>query len=738
MAYERPITINEAINNIKNNKYLLPSIQREFVWGTDQITTLFDSLMRGYPISTFLFWEVSKKQIQQFQFYHFLRKYHARDSRHNLKAELNEESSVIALLDGQQRMTSLYIALAGSYSEKRPHAHWSNPNAFPEKKMYLNLFSAADSIEYEYDFRFLTQEEAKPSEGSFWFECGKILDFKEADSVMEFIMENELMDPSRFQPTSYRRAAKTLSLLRSVIHEKGTISAFHEKDSELDKVLQIFIRVNSGGTKLSHSDLLLSIATAQWQDTDAREVIHGFVDEINNIGDGFSFNKDLILKACLVLADLKDIKFKVDNFNKENMRFIEQNWEKTTNALRAAVNLVAMFGFNKENLSASYAIIPIAYYIYKNECENHILHAGQYDTDRKAIREWLMRVLLKRTFGGQPDSIYPGMRKTINENSGRFPLPEIIDHYRGSNKSISFSEEDIESILDLQYSSPRAFSALTLLYSGLNHNFRYHKDHIHPKARFSKAQLKKMTLTEDQIGVFQSRCNELANLQLLQANQNIEKTDRPFSEWLQQTYPLPVDQQSFLLQNHINSEDDLNFSAFITFMDNRRQRLKLQLLNMLSAAGTVISETIPPSPEGDNSDAENITSEALKNWLAENERPTQMQIQAFYKETSKWLEAIGEENVDTFDFEKITPFYQALEEHQLSLMGLDWMSWHRESHCIDNPESWVKTADMDNCLAWFTALSRAERFNGGSIASSINNKTLHRVIERTGKLLSDN
>ena len=96
-------------------------------------------------------------------------------------------------------------------------------------------------------------------------------------------------------------ANKTLFKLHNIIHEKGTISYYQEKSQLLDKVLNIFIRINSGGTILSYSDLLLSIATAQWETKDAREEIISFVDEINSIGDGFNFNKDFVLKSCLVL-----------------------------------------------------------------------------------------------------------------------------------------------------------------------------------------------------------------------------------------------------------------------------------------------------------------------------------------------------------------------------------------------------------------------------------------------------
>lgn len=76
--FRPPLTINEVIENIHSKKYLLPSIQREFVWSTDQITKLFDSLMRDYPINAFLFWKVPKENVNEFRFYEFLRDYHQR------------------------------------------------------------------------------------------------------------------------------------------------------------------------------------------------------------------------------------------------------------------------------------------------------------------------------------------------------------------------------------------------------------------------------------------------------------------------------------------------------------------------------------------------------------------------------------------------------------------------------------------------------------------------------------
>ncbi|PSW67182.1 hypothetical protein C0W88_03160 [Photobacterium leiognathi subsp. mandapamensis] len=580
MAYQTPITIKTAIDNIKKRHYLLPSIQREFVWDTDQIETLFDSLMRDYPISTFLFWKVDKNKIKDFQFYEFLNKYHEKDNRHNRKAEPSNEEDIIALLDGQQRMTSMYVALTGSYSKKMPYYRKNSSYAYPEKKLYLNLLKPSDELEAEYDFRFLTESEAEPSEGYYWFECGHILDLTDMGKISMYMMKNKLMDTSVYTEQQSEFAINTLNEFFNVIHQKGTISYYLEKGEELDKVLQIFIRINSGGTKLSYSDLLLSIATAQWKEKDAREVIHEFVDSINQIGEGFNFNKDIVLKLCLVLADF-DVKFKVDNFTKENMMTIEKNWEKTSAAIRASIELISNLGYNRDNLSATNAIIPIAYFIYKNDFIDSILYSGQRDSDRKAIREWLARVLLRGTFGGTPDSIYPVMRNIFNDNPGRFPLHEIIEHYRGRNKSISFNEDDIESILDLSYGKAKTYCALSLLYPGLNYSFKYHQDHIHPQSFFNKKVLRKNGFSEDIIDTYLNNYNSLANLQLLQATQNIEKSDKPFVSWLEQTYLTQAERESYLMQNHITPNQSLEFSEFINFIQIRRKTLKHKLMSLL-------------------------------------------------------------------------------------------------------------------------------------------------------------
>jgi uncharacterized protein with ParB-like and HNH nuclease domain len=220
MAYETPITIKKAIENIRKKHYVLPSIQREFVWDSEQIERLFDSLMRDYPISTFLFWKVDKSRINDFQFYEFLKNFHEKDNRHNQKADLLGDEDVISILDGQQRMTSLYIALTGTYAKKIPYYRWDSPNAFPKKKMYLNIIKKSDDIELEYDFQFLSDEEVVNDENHFWFPVSKVLDFNDLSGVMQFIIDNHLMDTSKYTVQQSTFATDTLSKLQNVIHQK--------------------------------------------------------------------------------------------------------------------------------------------------------------------------------------------------------------------------------------------------------------------------------------------------------------------------------------------------------------------------------------------------------------------------------------------------------------------------------------------------------------------------------------
>lgn len=596
MSYQTPITVRESIRRIQSHELVLPAIQREFVWQPWQVEQLFDSLLLGYPISTFLFWQVKPETVGDFQWYDFLDHYHERDHRHNRKAVLPMGQGVTAVLDGQQRLTSLYLGLCGSYSHKLPYKQWNNDDAFPKKRLYVNLLADSPNLERTYDFRFLTNGEAKATKikdvSCHWFLVEKVMKMEDIMGVVDYMMENDLTNPLEYSKEQGQRAKHILSKLWQSIHSDKVISYYEERADELDKVLQIFIRINSGGTKLSYSDLLLSIATAEWKEGNARELIHGFVDKLNSTGNGFRFDKDFVLKSCLVLADLSDVRFRVDNFSKVNMEVIQERWPQIESALRAAVELLHEFGYSGETLTATNAVVPIAYYLLTNNYSSTIVTAPAREDDRLRIRQWLARVLVKRTFGGQPDSLYGPLRRLIQDSPGKFPLEAIVEYYRGRRKSISFSKDELDNLLDMHYGHPLTLSILTLLYlNRLNGSFRYHVDHMHPKSKFRKADIEAAGILDaEKIEEVQNSVNLLPNLQLLEAGANIGKSDATLADWLK----LKGGHQAAYEIQHFVPTTAADFSAFLEFYEARHKLMRQELAQVL---GVELSGTEAPEPE---------------------------------------------------------------------------------------------------------------------------------------------
>ena len=580
MAYESPLTIAEVIQSISENRYVLPAIQREYVWGTGQIERLFDSIMQDYPIGAFLFWELSEGQHTLYEFYSFLRRYHEKKCRHNAKIDLKGSENIMAILDGQQRLTSIYVGLKGSYAYKLPHKQWKSNDAFPERKLYLNLVEPKIESSDRYDFRFLTNEENKNDEKHYWFPVGDILNMKELGEVMSYLLNNIVFSGSYSQEQG-QFANNTLSQLFKVIHTQPSISYYKIKSNELDKVLNIFIRVNSGGTILSYSDLLLSIATAQWENLDAREEINDCVDTINAIGSGFNVNKDFVLKSALVLTGFSDIAFKVDNFNKGNMLKIEANWKNIKKALYQAFQLVSSFGFNRDSLKSNNAVIPIAYYLLKIGLPDNFYISTSTVENREKIKKWLIMSLLKRAFSGQPDNVLRPIRAIIDENGNKdFPIDEIINKMKGTSKTLVFTNDDIENLLEHQYGRGETLTILMLLYPSLDFNNKFHIDHMYPKSIFTKKHLLQKGVSVDKIPAYIEHVNDLSNLQLLAAIPNIEKQNQDFKEWFEKTYATDIEKIQYRTIHYL-PEMDYSYENFESFLAERRAKIKNQLEKML-------------------------------------------------------------------------------------------------------------------------------------------------------------
>ncbi len=581
MAFQTPISIFQAVENIERRKYLLPAIQREFVWKSEKIEWLFDSIMRKYPISSFLFWNVEAEYRNGYKFYSFISEFRERYKIHNDEFPTNGTNGFIAILDGQQRLTSLYIGLKGSYAYKEPRKWWdNNESCIPTRRLYLNIIEKMKDQEdgREYEFSFLKDSDTQSAElfENKWFKVGKILDLRNLSKFNTFVTENTLSSNS----------IEILSLLQEAVHSDQTINFYLEEEQSLDKALNIFIRINSGGEPLNFSDLIMSIAVANWEHKNARKEIHSLVDNIWN--NGFSINKDFVLKCYLYLYS-RDIKFKVHNFSKDNAMNFERSWENIRDAIIETFKLVTSFGFNDYTLTSKNALLPIIYYLYHKKLTSNYVTSVSNIVEKKEIRKWLHSMLILKVFGGQSDAILMQIRNVftssisneyIKQEITTFPVTEIKN---GISKDTSLTDEFILDLLKTQKDDQYAFSILAVLYPNLDYrNNNFHKDHLHPISIFNEETARSCGFSPDKTLEFLDPTfnNSIVNLQMLDANENMSKKDKSLKQWVD----LEVrnkDKETFY-NNHLMPDVSLDISDFEIF---RYKRTEILLKKMRSEIG---------------------------------------------------------------------------------------------------------------------------------------------------------
>jgi uncharacterized protein with ParB-like and HNH nuclease domain len=540
MSY-RSESIQVTVSHL-NSQYFLPAIQREFVWEQEKIIQLFDSILREYPISSFLFWELKPENRNRWEAYTFINE--ARDGgTHNNLANTNGVKHLTLVLDGQQRLTSLLIGLKGSYISKRKYMRWDNPDAWVRKKLYLDLLKDSRTVDENgeaengiyFGFAFLDTN-PKSDERHQWFEVGKILDFDTEKSFDDFRENAEEALPdsvTKGQTLIFRR---NLERLYRAIWKDDVISYYTENDQEYDRVLDIFVRANEGGIKLSKADLLLSMITSKWDGVNAREEIYGFVDRLNkNLVRKNDFDKDFIMKSCLVLTDLP-VAYKVENFNNQNLEKIKNNWEAIKSAIERSVELINFFGIDRENLTSANALIPLIYYLFPRPNLTLRKSTPFEANNASRVRKWIGTALLNGVFGGSSDNLLRDTRSVLQNLKGLeadFPVDQIAEVIQRSGRKANFDDFAVENVLALTYGQQLTFLALTLLYeeSGWG-TMTVHQDHIFPQNLFRPKNLGTIGLDKNSIDKYVSKMKSLANLQLLPADENAEKQDKPFEEWI--------------------------------------------------------------------------------------------------------------------------------------------------------------------------------------------------------------
>lgn len=576
-GFQSPITIYQAIKSIENNEYLLPAFQREFVWSTYQIEGLFDSLMQGYPISSMLFWKVKGSTITDFNFYQFLSSYVEKYKTHNdLKKSISKDFN--AVLDGQQRLTALHLGLCGSYAYHEYRHSWdNNPNSFPERKLYLCITKINTDEESDRKYLFYFEKSSitkskdlyQDSNGDIWFRVGKIIDLHIGDfDLDDFCDENNISKDSK----------KMLRTLEKAIFTEFNINYYEEDEQNPDKAVNIFTRINSGGTTLTIPDIMFSLMVANWK-IDARTEIIQLIDRVNN--KGFSVDISFILKAFLFLHH-KMIKSSINSFSKKFCDLIENNWNEIRDSIDSLFDLLRSFGLSSYTLTSNNATLPILYYIYHKKVYNNFTNLKSFENDRKIIKKWLFSVLIRQGFGGQSDSTLTLARKVftadiekkfLDNSFVNFPADEVSEKIKKHLNPVD--DETLGELLNTQKDNKYCFTILAMLYPNLDYkNNNFHKDHLHPADSYEE-------LSDDLQEKYPFwMYNSIVNLQMLDANENESKGKIPLKDWVDTQIKICGNKQQFM-DAHLIPDIDLAQNNFDEFYNKRRELLLNKLKGLL-------------------------------------------------------------------------------------------------------------------------------------------------------------
>ncbi len=518
----------------------LPNIQRYFIWKEDQIEKLFDSIMREYPIGCLLVWKTQESVKMR----KFIDIYRDGLKLTDFYVPKNEKIKLL-VLDGQQRLQSLFIALKGSYNGK---------------ELYFNVFSGKEEKEdIRYEFRFLNPEKAKIENG--WIKIKDIVydtrgSYKIAADIIDRIKSErakKLMNGLSEEEKELTNENISKLVNRFCVEENIAYTELDSVDNpeiyNLNEVVEIFIRANSGGTPLSKSDLMFSLLTANWEEIEGD--LTNFLEELN--GTSFEFGRDFVLKTSLILIGA-GAKYDVMKFRKEkNLKNLQNKWEDIKKSIKEVRDFLFKYTYIKDDraLPSYLALIPLIYFNYK--------YPGNWkNTNKKELAKWLTRVLLTGAFSGSSDTLLDALIRKIGEK-GDFDINIINTEIVNRGRTITLSKE---SLLYTYYGDKKLYLIFALWYQDVNFKPAYEGnlpwvDHIFPQTR-----LREITDVNPETGRKIMKYNkwnrdQIANLMLLSAEENRdEKKDKSPEEWFDnkndeyfEIHLIPKDKNRWKIEN---------------------------------------------------------------------------------------------------------------------------------------------------------------------------------------------
>lgn len=554
------ITIAEAINNIKDNKYVMPAFQRDFVWNMSQIEKLWDSILQDYPISNFLFWKIDENNVSEdTNFCYFLKDVCFNNAKQPKSANyelfgVSFEKTDTAVLDGQQRLTSLYLSLLGNAEILAKHAH-NNKNGI-RSKLVIELNQNKLDVEEEgynskkYDIRFTDKTGLlSPTQ----FEIRRLMN---PDFQNETYRNNEFEKIIALLPSDSKQYARQLlNKLYSKIYTEPLINYTELVDMQQEDALEVFVRFNSGGKALAKSDISMAILESYWPSskTEFGSVLQG---SYYNFGTDFIIRTALMLYANVVKS----------NISKTTATTLKNDWENFKSTLIKLEELLKSFNIEVSRFSSSWnVLLPIIYAIHYNP---------DYKDNAEEIKIYLLRAILFTYFQSGTTGKLNILKNMLNEYDRKFDRIWLDNNIR----ALELNDAKIEDILNSQKKDRVTGEVLFYLNRDwIKQEVHYDLDHLHPYSRFDR-DVPAYVSIEDWAKWRQSR-NKLPNLWPLVGRDNGSKNDMPLVDFYND---MTSDQQEkFRKQAMIPENVHLDIQNFEEFYEARKEILRRKLIELL-------------------------------------------------------------------------------------------------------------------------------------------------------------
>lgn len=486
-------TIENVLKNINqdnNGGIFLPHIQRDFVWEKERIYRLLDSFMRRYPIGTILAWETKEK----ISYRPFIEDYHkAYDFDEDIR---NSEDGVSRryILDGQQRLQSLYIARYGSYDKD---------------VLFFDLASDPDG-EFGYVFEFKPE---RPQEGT-WLNVKKFLNtpYRMASSIPTALMKEGLIPP-HFNEEAKARMGQNAMQLYSVFKTFANIplqTLSIDDGIGLDDIAEVFVRTNSEGVVLEKVDLLMALIKGQWADA------RGEFNRLNEtvLAMGYKKPKDFILRACLAMLSGNPGGGRNDarQFASTTIQeALKTDFKEIGSAICDVLRFIADFSFiRSKNVPSFNPVLVLICYRYA--------HPGEWENIRAQARTFLFGAFLSKALN-HPSQAFMRVLIGYAIHNSAFDIREIERLCRENGRDLSVN---IDDILNISMRDPLAGLVLHLFYMG---EAGYHpsemtaKDHIFPDSKLRRIR------ENGRLKYLQDARDRILNCELLDPQDNLTKGD---------------------------------------------------------------------------------------------------------------------------------------------------------------------------------------------------------------------